>query len=420
MIYFEPEPRVRSEPSIYKDEDDEDEDNMPLSQYASKLRLPEEAVLSPSELAKRRLAIPADVINAVKRLHNNLGHPELKTLVRALVTAGATPQAIEAAKLLRCDVCARLKPPHTRRPSVAERASNFGDKVAIDLFVIDDIARESFTFVNIIDIATRFQVCTLAKSKRPDDVWDAFERAWLCWAGPPDKLVADQGGEFFREFSDFMEAHGVQITFTGTQAPWQNGVCERHGGAWKLAARHSILANSVKGVTEMKAMSLMVNWAKNARINASGFSPSQWVLGRQQRLPWSLLTGAGRLGELSAAEEPVFAKRIGLLHAARRAFEVLDTSDRLRRAWLARSRVLPESQFFPVDEVVYFWQPKDNKVKHKRTHLSTSRWHGPGRVVGMEGSSVWISYRGTLTKRASEHVRKATPEEIIAFGRVQG
>ena len=138
--------------------------------------------------------IPAEIKHAVKRLHNNLQHPDPKVLVRCLTIAGATPAAIEAAKLLDCDVCKRMSQPSTRRPSMLSKATEFGDHVAVDLFVLDDINRESFTFLNVIDIATRFQVVTVCRSKRPDDVWGAFENCWLSWAGPPDKLTADQGG----------------------------------------------------------------------------------------------------------------------------------------------------------------------------------------------------------------------------------
>ena len=153
-----------------------------------------------------------------------------------------------------------------------------------------------------------------------------------------------------------MEATGTEMTFSGVQAPWQNGLCERHGGAWKLALNHAVRANSVVGLTQIRQACIMTNWAKNSRINASGFSPSQWVLGKGMRMPWSLLTGAGRLAELSKAEtNPAFSQRLGILTAAKRAFEVLDTSARLRRAWLSRSRVTPSSMSLPADTLVYIY-----------------------------------------------------------------
>ena len=133
------------------------------------------------------------------------------------------------------------------------------------------------------------------------------------------------------------------------------------------------------------------------------------------RLPWSLMSGAGRLAELSKTEtDPVFAQRLGLLVAAKRAFEVLDTSARLRRAWLARSRVIPSSVSLPVGTMVYIHR-KVRPAKGTKLPLLKAQWHGPAFVIGHEGANVWCSYRGTCTKCAAEHVRRASNEESMAY-----
>ena len=67
----------------------------------------------------------------------------------------------------------------------------------------------------------------------------------------------------------------------------------------------------------------MVNWAKNTRINSSGYSPAQWVIGRGYKLPWSLLDEkqSGELASLELPEHsPEFSRRMSWLRAARRAF----------------------------------------------------------------------------------------------------
>ena len=94
------------------------------------------------------------------------------------------------------------------------------------------------------------------------------------WAGPPARLNCDMGGEFKREFGDTLEAMGVEHLYAGVQAPWQNGMYERHGGAWKLCFKHVVRAQQVAGITNVKKALVMVNWAKNSRVNASGYSPS--------------------------------------------------------------------------------------------------------------------------------------------------
>ena len=79
----------------------------------------------------------------------------------------------------------------------------------------------------------------------------------------------------------------------------------------------------------------MVNWAKNARINSSGYSPPHWVIGRGYTLPGSLLDEkqSGELASLVLPEHsPEFGRRMSWLWAARRACETMNTCHRLRRA----------------------------------------------------------------------------------------
>ena len=160
---------------------------------------------------------------------------------------------------------------------------------------------------------------------------------------------------------------------------------------------------------------MTTSWAKNARIIASGYSPSQWVLGRSMRMPWSLLDRAGQLAEQSrAVSEPHFSSRLGMLTAARKAFEHLDTSQRLRKAWLARSRLTPSSQHLLPGTTVYIYR-KVKPRKGVKLPLLKAEWHGPATVIGHDGSCIWCSFRGTCTKVAAEHVRRASPEEMLAF-----
>ena len=40
----------------------------------------------------------------------------------------------------------------------------------------------------------------------------------------------DQGGGFEGEFSTLLERKGITQGVVATEAPWQNGIVERHGG----------------------------------------------------------------------------------------------------------------------------------------------------------------------------------------------
>ena len=123
-------------------------------------------------------------------------------------------------------------------------------------------------------------------------------------------LISDTGGEFERDLGEFVEAHDIRQYFTASEAPWQNGLVERNGGIWKAAARKTIKDVGARGFVEMRRLASMVNWAKHARINSSGYSPAQWAIGRGYKLPWSLLDEkqSGGLASLELPDQDVPSK----------------------------------------------------------------------------------------------------------------
>ena len=67
-----------------------------------------------------------------------------------------------------------------------------------------------------------------------------------------------------------------------------------------------------------------LNWAVNSAINESGYSPSQWVLGKGIKLPYSLLDSAGRLSLHERVNaDPQFSERVALMSAAQRSVTAL-------------------------------------------------------------------------------------------------
>ena len=213
-----------------------------------------------------------------------------------------------------------------------------------------------FEFLITVDLARRFNICFPVPSKRPDDVLSVLEMVWINWAGPMSHLISDMGSEFEGELGEFKEAHCIRQYFTAAEATWQNGPVERYGGIWKVAARKTIKDVGARGSVEIRRLASVVNWAKNARIDSSGYSPAQWVIGRGYNLPWSLLDEK-QGGELASLElpdhSPEFRRRLSWLWAARRVFETVDASHRVRRALLAGVRassliqgIVPDEMFF--------------------------------------------------------------------------
>ena len=119
-----------------------------------------------------------------------------------------------------------------------------------------------------------------------------------------------------------LESMGTRYTPLAAISPTQNAACERAGGAWKMHAKSLCDEFSITFDQPARLSWLIccVNWATNSAVDESGFSPSQWVLGRGIRLPYSMLSQTGRLSlHERHTRDHTFAERVAMLAAAQRS-----------------------------------------------------------------------------------------------------
>ena len=128
-------------------------------------------------------------------------------------------------------------------------------------------------------------------------------------------MFSDNGGKFeSSEFKDMCEDFNIKVVTTPAEAPWSNGICERH---------NHILTETLLKIKEdvncswETALPRVIN-AKNSPINIHGFSPYQLVLGRN--VPLLSLFSNKILALEGLQEGPSFAKHLAALHAARTGF----------------------------------------------------------------------------------------------------
>ena len=170
--------------------------------------------------------MPHAVRLAVMHIHKHLGHPSKELLCRALRIGGANRIALRAASELNCDVCSENKPPKSHLPSkLVDTYNEFNQGVGIDLFMLADSDEQVFDFLNIVDLATRFNMCFPVPSKRLDDVLSVLEMVWINWAGPMSHLISDMGGEFEGELGEFMEAPWHLAIFHGIRSSVAEWTC---------------------------------------------------------------------------------------------------------------------------------------------------------------------------------------------------
>ena len=164
---------------------------------------------------------------------------------------------------IKCDVSSENKPPKSHLPAkLADTYTEFNQGVRVDLFVLADSNEQVFEFLDIVDLATRFNICFPMPSRRLGDVFSVFQMVWINGAGPMSHLISDMGGEFEGELGECMEAHGIRQNSKASEASWQKGLVKRNGGIWKAAARKTIKDVGARGFVEMRRLASMMNWAK--------------------------------------------------------------------------------------------------------------------------------------------------------------
>ena len=60
---------------------------------------------------------------------------------------------------------------------------------------------------------------------------DNFFKTWIAVFGTPQKVLTDNGGEFANiGFQDMCENLNINFMTTAAEAPWSNGLVEKHNG----------------------------------------------------------------------------------------------------------------------------------------------------------------------------------------------
>ena len=393
-------------------------------------------ILNMTEADRRHrwLQVKADIRKVLRDLHVQFGHPTT-TMMRILRRMNAKPEVIYAAQFLACDSCGesirRRRPKPTRLPSKYV----FNHHLLLDTFYAKDVKATMYSFLNIVDDATGFQVvCVLGQAVGPPStraVLKHFIASWSSWAGLPQSLQVDQGKEYLAAFANYLKEWGVEQEAIPLEAPWKGGRCERAGATWKEIFNRTVVDMQLEGLDDIQTAAGIITQCRNSFPRTSGFAPNQWVLGSPGiRLPGSLLNSVERdhLEVLEAAEDPQSAMArslVGIREAARVAQVRLDTDGRIRRALLHKST--PTRGPFPVGSYVYFY-----RMQTQPGQARNYKWHGPARVIGVElrnqrrmedpepstdggqPHSYWLRFGPSVVLVTGEQLRFASEDELLA------
>lgn len=156
------------------------------------------------------------------------------------------------------------------------------DMALNDLLCVDvELPTRKLKLLRIVD-----QVCIpMWKGIEVKHVRKAYRRFWKRWAGSPEAVVSDGGSEFGAAWTDHLAGDGAEHCVTAAYAPWQNGACERLGGAWKVAFAKAVLELDPRTKEETEELCDQLNCAHNTLTRVDGRSPYQHVLGADVRVP---------------------------------------------------------------------------------------------------------------------------------------
>ena len=342
-----------------------------------------------------------EAVRTVQRLHRNLGHPSTEALVEILESRGASTAVIEAAKGYKCVACLRYRRPNKPSPSTLKQPKEFGEAVQADVIWIKTGDHKT-PLLSMIDVATKYQVATVVTGERTEHLIHALERCWVRHFGPPKCLWTDGGRGWC---SDVFMEWTTQNDVTHEVAPG-----EAHTRLSVVERRHQILRKSVEvfmhdlslhGVDGIKKALVYVLPQINAHPSVAGFSPSQWVLGKQPTLAGELL--GEHVNPRHLQGDHSFEEVLHNRAMAKTALIQAETDRKLRRALLRRYA----GTNFPlrVGQTCFYWRDA------RQPDLVKIRWLGPARVLLREEDEngvptvYWIAHKTQLLRCAPHHVR---------------
>ena len=371
-----------------------------IHHWESAMAVPEVKAVT-GHLVKLQAEGHGEALRTVQKLHRNLGHPSPQSLVEMLQSRGASDAVVEAARNYQCASCLMYKKPNQTSPSSMPRAKEFGEIVQADVMWIKSKDKKS-PVMSFLDEATKYQTAILLRGETSADFIKALEKGWVKHFGLPKQLHTDEGrGWTSQELVDWTSNHNVNHTIAPGEAHTRLSHVERRHSILRKAVEIYMTDLKIDGHKGIRQALVYVLPQLNSTPSVAGFSPTQWLLGRQVQLPGDLPADVPSPAQLDGHQsfEELLLKRT----AAKQALLQAETDRKLRRALLRQY----QGTNIPLvsGQQCYFWRDA------RQADLVKIRWLGPARIILREDDEqgrpqmYWVSYKTQLLRCAPHHVR---------------
>ena len=298
-----------------------------------------------------------------------------------------------------CAAC-RKKDRAGSRPKVGGIwARDVGHVVAGDTFFITHGGKK-YAVIHLIDLFSGYSslwICDTQYPKGPDTI--SALREWIERFGKaPIVFFSDQGGEFTdHRLAEFLNSCGAKHLFSPPQAPYTNGVNERHNAILKIWISRIQIGAPNAPIHDIIAEASFV---KNMTTKRHGFSSIFLAFGHEPQDRFGIrIHDLLEPGPKDTAE--TVRSRVVARDAARAAVHSAETSKRLREALEKAVQSTDKGPLQPGTAVDYLVIP-DSKTNQQY-------WEGNGTVVAMSDRNnkevVIRRSNGTVQAVARQRVR---------------
>ena len=258
----------------------------------------------------------------------------------------------------KCKSCSKMKksPP---RPKVGiPVANNFNEVVGLDLKVLDKAKGHYILW--IVDLFSKMIKGKFIKNKKPATIIEGIISTWIIGDGggpghPRRGFWSDNGGEFLNmEVIDFAAALNVHIKMTASDAPWQNGIVERHHATADIIVEKMMMEDPT--LVYQEAINHAA-FAKNCEINHSRFSALQLMMGQTPHFPGLAEANTGNIKSSSK-----YMKTLKNIDDARVKFREVDCNAKLKKVMTERINPNVEKPY-DMGDPIFFYDVKKKEWK---------------------------------------------------------
>ena len=375
------------------------------------------------------MKVAADLMS----LHKKLGHPSKQVFVKMLRDRGASTMVRTIAANLHCMDCQEASIRPSRRAVTLEGATQLWDCLQLDNMEIT-VGEETFHFQVIIDEASSYGAANflfkhpVAKSRNPttEEVLQALYRGWIQHFGYPKCIKLDkEGAHRGRSLEEWAEGHGVEVQAIPAEAHTQISQVERLIG--DLKSKLMAHLRSSGGPPEVATWAMVA--AHNSMTNVGGYSPMQWVFGRNMTEGDRLHDGPDLPFWSGLNSDEKMQRQLQARLDAEQRHREMTYQNKINQAF--NTKMQHPVRFQPGDLVYYkrFQAPQDKAERsHQLLDLSrrrVARWFGPARVLAMETKTsyegqvrqahavAWIIASGRLKRVMANQLRFASDREKV-------